>query len=176
MRLLIAAILTCAPWAPAVAALPGQGVVNACLLTHSTAKNATYQAVPASRFNVLEEVDDDTGITTISTTIRHGRERVGIEETRPGESYRLLYNGKARKLHDVTRLNRRHEPADFVPTKAMYGIVREARVSYFCITFNFDGPGSSGAYQNIRAAYLIDRSARGLKAYYTAADIRKLRR
>ena len=125
---------------------------------------------------MLEEVDADTGITTISTTILHGRERVGIEETRPGQSYRLLYDGKARKLDDVTRLNRRHAPADFVATKAMYGIVRAGRDSYFCITFNFDGLGSSGSYQFIRAAYLIDRNAPGLKAYYTAADIRTLRR
>ena len=176
MRLLLAAAIACTWAASALAAPPRQGIVNACLLTQSAPKTVTYKAVPARIFHQREEVDAVTGITTISTTIAHGRERVGIEETRPGQSYRLLYNGKARKLVDVTRLNRLHEPADFAATKAMYGLVRAGRDSYFCITFNFDGLGSSGSYQNIRAVYLIDRGAHDLKAYYTAADIRKLRR
>jgi hypothetical protein len=176
MRFLIAAGIACACSSPALAGPPGQDIVNACLLTQSTPKTASYKAVPARTFHQHEVVDADTGITTISTTVKHGRERVGLAETRPGEAYRLLYNGAARKLDDVIRINPQHAPADFVPTKAMYGIIRSGRSSYFCITFNFDGLGSSGAYQYIRAIYLIDRDARGLKAFYSAADIRKLPR
>ncbi len=72
----------------------------------------------------------------------------------------------------MTRLYKRHRLPEINLYKSLYGIAREGAKSYLCVTFNFDGLGESGAYQNIRGLYLIDRTSRPFKAYYTAGDIR----
>ncbi len=154
---------------------PSQRIVDSCLMTESVGK-VTYRQAKTDGFHVYEEDHIDTHVKKVSTTIRHGKETVGIWRVNKPAGRGLVYNGKEMAFKKVPRLHRRHEPSEFTPYTAMWGIAGEGRHSYFCITFTFDGIGSSGSYQNIRGLYLIDRTSRQFTPWFTAGDIRAIKK
>lgn len=78
----------------------------------------------------------------------------------------MVFNGKETPLSRVSRLNKRNAPEVSNPYEAVWGEAREGKKSYICATFNFDGLGKSGSFQNVRGLYLIDRNARA--QFFTA--------
>ncbi len=154
---------------------PSQRVVDSCLSTHSTSKTVRYTHTKNFSVNEINEVDDDhMGAEKISTVVEIGKDTFGVWSSKTPKGYGLVFNDKEMPLHRVTRLDNRNAPVEINLYKSIYGIAREGSSSYLCVTFNFDGLGESGSYQNIRGLYLIDRTARSFKAYYAAGDIRKI--
>ena len=91
-------------------------------------------------------------------------------EVKSTNAFGLIFNGEEPPLRRVTRLDRRHAPTPFDPYKAMWGDARQGAKPYICITFNFDGLGQSGSFQNVRGVYIIEKSSRAV--FFAAGDIR----
>ena len=149
------------------AARPGAAVVDTCLRTVSTSPNVRYIPIAADAFQVTE--DEEAGETDIA--LQYGRDTVGTWEVKTPQAFGLLFNGKKTPLARVVRLDKDKPPAAFNTYEAIWGEAREGRHSYICATFNLDGPGKSGRFQNVRGLYLIDRRARNGVTYYTLGHV-----
>jgi len=166
VKILLAGLLLGALCAQA-GAKPSPAVVDACLRTTSDSPKVHYTPIPADAFQVTE--DEEAGKTDI--TLRHGPDTVGTWEVKKPRAFGLVFNGKETPLARVTRLDKRKAPAVFNPYEAIWGEAREGNKSYICATFNFDGLGKSGSFQNVRGLYLIERSARAKSTFYTSGNI-----
>lgn len=166
MKLLLAA-LCLAVLAEQAGAKPSANVVDACLRTVSESPNVRYTPIPAAAFHVTE--DEEAGKT--DTTLRHGPDKVGTWEIKKPRAFGLIFNGRETPLERVTRLDKRIVPEAFNPYEAIWGEAREGSKSYICATFNFDGLGKSGSFQNMRGLYLIERTARSRATFYTSDNI-----
>jgi len=152
--------------APQAFAFPGKEVTKTCVKAQSTSAGIAYDNIPVSRID--ETGNEDTGTT--QTTIRFGREEMGTWETNVPDSFGIVYNGKQIFLDRVIRLSK-EEPAQFRTALARWGVVRTGSKSYICITFNFEGLGQSGSFQNVRGIYLIDRRAHPVKSFYAVGRV-----
>lgn len=148
-------------------ARPSPAVVDTCLRTESVSPEVRYTLITADAFQVTE--DEEGGKTDI--TLRHGRDTVGTWEVKKPQSFGLVFNGKETPLARVARLDKRKLPTAFNPYEAMWGEAREGSKSYICVTFNFDGLGKSGSFQNVRGLYLIERHTRAGATFYTSGNI-----
>lgn len=148
-------------------ARPSPAVVDTCLRTESASSKVRYIPIAADAFQVTE--DEEAGETEIA--LKYGKDTVGTWEAKTPQAFGLLFNGKKTPLARVTRLDKTTVPAAFNPYEAIWGEAREGRNSYICATFNFDGLGKSGSFQNVRGLYLIDRHARNGATYYTLGNI-----
>lgn len=166
MKILFAVLLLSVPAAQAVAR-PSPAVVDACLRTESVLPKVRYNSITADAFQVTE--DEDEG--KVDITLQYGPDTVGIWEVKKVKLFGLVFNGKETPLTRVTRLDKRQSPVAFNPYEAMWGEVREGNKSYICATFNFDGLGKSGSFQNVRGLYLIDRHIRPGDTFYTLGNI-----
>jgi hypothetical protein len=146
---------------------PSAAVVDACLRTASKSTRVHYTPIAVETFQVTE--DEEAGKT--DTILRHGKDTVGPRDVKRPLAFGLVFNGKETPLTRVSRLDKHQAPAAFNPCEAMWGEAREGGKSYICATFNFDGLGKSGSFQNVRGLYLIERSARGTAPFYTAGNI-----
>ena len=146
-------------------ARPSLAVVDSCLRIESASPGVQYVPIAADAFRITE--DEEAGKTEI--TLRHGADTVGIWKVKKPEAFGLLFNGKKTPLARVTRLGKGRAPAAFNPYEAMWGDIRESGKSYICATFNFDGLGQSGSFQNVRGLYLIERRAGAV--FYTVGTI-----
>lgn len=166
MKILLAGLLVNALCAQADAK-PSPAIVDACLRATGGSPSVRYTPIPAGAFQVTE--DEEAGKTDI--TLRHGPDTVGIWKVKKPRAFGLVLNGKETPLARVTRLGRREAPSAFNPYEAIWGEAREGGKSYICATFNFDGPGKSGSYQNVRGLYLIESGARAKSTFYTSGNI-----
>jgi hypothetical protein len=147
-------------------AQPSREVTKTCVKTESTSPPVKYVDIPINEINETE--DQEAGRT--ETTIRFGRDEMGVWETDSPSTFGLVYNGRQVSLDDVTRLSK-ERPSQFNPSLAKWGVVSEGSNSYICITFNFEGLGQSGSFQNVRGIYLLDRHAHLLRPFYTVGRV-----
>ena len=148
-------------------ARPSPAVFDACLRTESTAPQVRYTPINNKVVDVTE--DEEAGKTDV--TFQHGPDTIGTWEVKKPQAFGLVFNGKETPLGRVTSLDRRHAPSTFNPYLAIWGEAREGKKSYICATFNFDGLGRSGSFQNIRGLYLIERRGRSTAIFYAAGNI-----
>jgi hypothetical protein len=175
MKTLVAAALLCAVAPHGHAANPSQKIIDACLSLGSTSKRVTYKTIHNTSVNDINEVDEDNkDLHKTSTVVDLGKDTFGVWQTASPKASGLVLNDEQINWRQVTRLYKRHQLPEINLYKSLYGIAREGAKSYLCITFTFDGLGDSGSYQNIRGLYLIDRTTRPFRAYYTAGDIRNI--
>lgn len=154
---------------------PSQRIIDSCLSTDSTSKTVRYAHTKDFSVNEINEVDDaHMGAEKTLTVVEIGKDTFGVWTSKAPKGHGLVYNDKEVPMHRVIRLNNLNAPVELNLYKSIYGIAREGGDSYLCVTFNFNGLGESGSYQNIRGVYLIDRNARPFKAYYAAGDIRNI--
>jgi hypothetical protein len=163
---LVAAILICFPRL-ASAAIPEQ-VINSCLKTEST-RDVRYIDLAPAMF--ASEEDEDTKRNTV--TITHGRHTYGIWESTNSDEFGLVYNSASLPAAKMQRVGS-EAPAPFDPYTAQWGEARHGKQTYLCITFNFQGLGQSGSFQNIRGTYAIDPRMPP-KFYYAVGDIRTIK-
>lgn len=170
-RVLITAILGGLLAQNAFAKPPSQQLVDSCLNTDRKSRKITYLELETDGWHVTKREDQDSDFRKKTTAIKYGKGSLGIWESNPPQKNGLVYDGKEVELKNVIRLDKRHEPSPFTPFTATWATASEGADSYFCITFNFDGIGQSGSFQNARGLYVIDRKARPIKAYYATGDI-----
>lgn len=150
-----------------VCARPSAAVVESCLNAKSESPRVRYTPIATNTFQVIE--DEDAGKT--QTVLRAGSDTVGTWEAKKPAAFGLVFNGKETRLESVTRLDKNEAPAEFSPYEAMWGVAREVGKSYICATFNFDGLGKSGSFQNVRGLYLIERGKRAKTLFYAVGKV-----
>lgn len=166
MKTLFAGLLLGALAAQA-GAKPSAAVVDACLRTESMSPTVRYTSIETGAFQVIE--DEEAGKTDI--TLQHGPDTFGTWEVKKPQAFGLVFNGKETPMARVTRIGKGMQPAVFNPYEAVWGEAREGGKSYICATFNFDGLGKSGSFQNVRGLYLFERHARTGAPFYTSGNI-----
>jgi hypothetical protein len=150
-----------------VFAAPSPAVTRTCLKANNASATVKYTPIESSDWLVSEDEDEKR----TETTLRHGKQTIGVWEVKSPPAFGLIANGSAIALDHVTSVTAGQAPVSFNPYLAMWGTVREGARSYVCITFNFEGLGQSGSYQDIRGAYLIERAGRSKrvpKVFYVA--------
>jgi hypothetical protein len=159
--------LPTAIWAGTVCASPEKQVVESCLTIEAVAPSIRYIDLRPINYNL----EEDSGVTSM-TFIDRGRQ-IGTWESPQSKDFGVVYNGRKMRQRDVIKLGP-DQPTTFDPTLAQWGIVTMAKRQYVCATFNFDGLGRSGSFQNIRGVYIIDMKSRPVKIYYIVRDARKV--
>ncbi|MYM39940.1 hypothetical protein [Duganella qianjiadongensis] len=87
----------------------------------------------------------------------------------------LIYSGKIYRLdYAIPIPSSLSIAAEFSPALASWSKITETQQSYICVSFNFDGLGHSGTFQNFRGAFLLEVNASKPRLYYTEGDIRKI--
>jgi hypothetical protein len=166
--LFIVMVIGCSPCLVS-AAVPSQQIIHGCLKTESVS-NGHYDDISPRNFTV----DEDEFRNRTSKTISHRRNTVGIWESMDSEAFGLVYNTTFIPSAKIIKLGS-EPPTPFIPFTAKWGEARQGKSRYVCITFNFEGLGQSGSYQNIRGLYLIEVSKRPPKFYYMVGDIRDIK-
>lgn len=154
--------------AKTVSATPSTQVIQSCLTMEPVDESVRYVNLKPDVFN--EEDDEDA--KTTSRTIIYRNQKVGIWEKAGSDNFGLVYGDRKIPASRVARLGK-YPPSPFTPYTAAWGEARDDRHTYLCITFNLEGLGQSGSFQNIRGLYLIETSGPRPKFFYTMSDIRK---
>lgn len=149
------------------AAVPEQ-VINSCLKTESI-QGVRYIGIATNSFTT----EEDEYSKRSTTTVAHGRHKYGLWESTDSDEFGLVYDSTAISATKIERIGS-DAPAPFDAYTAQWGEARYGKRSYLCITFNFQGLGQSGSFQNIRGTYTID-SRKSPKFYFAMGDIRKLK-
>lgn len=152
-------------------ATPTAATVEACMTTRSIPGKVRYTEWTPAEFARADEKDGSR-----KEVLRiHGDELVGLWSDATAKTWGLSYNERDILQQHIVRLDRKQAPYEFEPYKALWGELKAGSKKYICITFNFDGIGRSGKFQDIRGIYLIDRnkgSPQGSpRVYYTAGNI-----
>jgi hypothetical protein len=166
MKILLASLFLSVPLLQA-RANPSSAIVETCLHAVSASSAVQYTPIEVGAF----EVTDDEDLGKITTTFRHGKDTIGTWELKKTQKFGLIFNGRETQLDRVIRLNKQNVPAEFNPYEAIWGIARDSKRSYICATFNFDGLGKSGSFQNVRGLYLIERNKKVKFPFYTMGNI-----
>lgn len=168
MKLILTALATLV--ATRAIAQPSKSVVQACLTNKTAVGKVQYEEIDFSSVNAK----DDPGRSLTLTTIHSGVLAVGKFERSTDNSFGIVYGRTMFPAEQIQRLGQAR-PEAFQVELAAYGVARHARNRYLCITFNFEGLGQSGSFQNVRGLYLIETSAKPMRTYYTVGDIRRYR-
>ena len=162
---LVVTVFICIP-VIANSAVPEQ-VINSCLKTQST-RNVRYIDVTPTAFS--SEEDDD--IKRNTTTIVHGRHKLGLWESTTSDDFGLVYDSSSIPAAKIERVGSA-VPVPFDPFTAQWGKARHGKRTYLCITFNFQGLGQSGSFLNIRGTYAINPH-KAPRFHYAVGDIRTI--
>jgi hypothetical protein len=153
----------------AAGAAPSKKITDSCLSTEPRSSDISYVDLSPENFYVEEDV-----VRKIeSKTMLHRDQSFGIWENPGSSQFGLVAGGREVPVAEVIKLSEA-APSTFNPYTAQWGEVRDAKNAYLCITFNFEGLGQSGSFQNIRGMYLFDLTRRPAAIYYLVGDIRKL--
>lgn len=166
MKMLVAGLVLTA-LCTLTSARPSMAVVETCLHAASTSPEIHYIPINAGAFEIVEDIETKT-----TATILHvGKDSVGTwERTRPA-TFGLVFNGIETPLAQITRLGKSNAPTEFSPYEAIWGLAQDGKTSYICATFNFDGLGKSGSFQNVRGVYLIERRRHSQAPFFTIGNI-----
>lgn len=152
-------------------ASPNKKITDSCLSAEPSSTDVSYVDLSPSSFYV----EEDKVRKIESRTMLHRNQSFGIWE-KPGSSqFGLVVAGRHVPVAEVIKLGGA-APSSFTPYTAQWGEVRDAKEDYLCITFNFEGLGQSGSFQNIRGVYLFDLTHRPAAIYYLVGDIRTLQK
>ena len=143
-------------------------VINSCLKTEST-QAVRYVEIILTSFTTEEDEDSKRN----ATTVNYGRHKYGVWESTNSDEFGLVYDSATIPASKIARIGS-EAPAPFDPYTAQWGEARHGKQSYLCITFNFQGLGQSGSFQNVRGTYAIE-SRKAPKFYFAMGDIRKLK-
>ncbi|VWD15214.1 hypothetical protein BLA39750_03503 [Burkholderia lata] len=150
------------------AAPPGDGLVKSCLMAQSVSPSIAIQDINTNE--VSQEGDYADGFNA-SYVVKHEGADVGYAEGKSTQA--LIYAGKLYRLSAAIPVgnNGGIKPTAFNPALAEWSMATVGRQRYLCVSFNFDGLGRSGAYQNVRGGYLLNANTKDL--YFVVRDVRK---
>lgn len=150
------------------AATPSEEVIQSCLGAHAANTKVSYRTLPNQE--VFSQDDYKLGYHAPYYVQVDGRD-IGYAEGKNKQA--LIYFGELYPLESAfTSPEQGIGPTSFNPHLAEWGTVSDARHRYLCTSFNFDGLGRSGQYQNVRAGYLLDVGARNKKLYFFVRTLR----
>jgi hypothetical protein len=149
------------------AAQPSQNLVTSCLLARSSRHSVTIRSLNAHE---VEEEDGYADGFNASYMFKYRGSDVGYAESK--EDHALIYMGKLYRLSKAIPLGENHgvKPGAFDPTLAQWSIAKEGAQQYFCVSFNFDGLGRSGSFQNVHGGYLMNTRTKDI--YFVVRDVR----
>ncbi|WP_175965816.1 hypothetical protein [Burkholderia sp. BCC0322] len=150
------------------AAPPGDGLVKSCLMAQSVSPSIAIQGI--NTHEVSQEGDYADGFNA-SYVVKHEGADVGYAEGKSTQA--LIYAGKLYRLSAAIPVgnNGGIKPTAFNPALAEWSMATVGRQRYLCVSFNFDGLGRSGSYQNVRGGYLLNAKTKDL--YFVVRDVRK---
>ncbi|NHV26106.1 hypothetical protein [Burkholderia sp. D-99] len=156
--------ISCRAWA----APPHEHLIKSCLLAQSAAPSVAIQDIDAHE--VSQEDDYADGFNASYLVGFEGAD-VGYAEGKSTQA--LVYSGKLYRLSAALPVgnNGGIKPVAFNPALAQWSLVTEGRQSYLCVSFNFDGLGRSGSFQNVHGGYLLNPETGNL--YFVVRDVRK---
>lgn len=145
--------------AMSVAAPPSENMVKSCLLAHAATPSVTIRSLDTNDIATADNYAN--GFDALYLFEYRGTD-AGYAESKADQA--LVYAGKIYRLSRSIPVGDSHgiPPGAFNAALAQWGIAKERQQSYFCVSFNFDGIGRSGRFQNVRGGYLLDEKTRYL--------------
>ncbi len=168
MKKICSAVVVMAASITGWAAPPGEALVKSCLLAQSVSPSIVIRDI--NTHEVSQEDDYADGFNA-SYLVRHEGADVGYAEGKSTQA--LIYSGKLYRLSAAISVgnNRGIKPTAFNPALAQWSIAGDGRQRYLCVSFNFDGLGRSGSFQNVHGGYLVNAKTKDL--YFVVRDVRK---
>lgn len=167
-RLAIAILL--APPFTSLAMPPSRSVRESCVLDHSNSSSVHLDRFPTDIFYEQENYADGYDATYL---FLDGDKEIGYAEN--AQTNALIYSGRIYQLAYATPTPSSLKiAAEFSPALAAWSKITAAQQSYICVSFNFDGLGHSGTFQNFRGAFLLDINVSKPQLYYAEGDVRKI--
>lgn len=147
---------------------PDENLVKSCLLAQSVAPSIIIKILDNEK--ITQENGYANGFNA-SYMFKYRGVDAGYAEGKTDQA--LIYSGKLYRLSRAAMLGDNHgiKPSAFNPTLAQWSVARSGGQQYFCVSFNFDGLGQSGSFQNVHGAYLLN--AKSKKLYFVVRDVEK---
>lgn len=139
-----------------------EALVSSCLKGKPTTRHIVTDNLDTSQ--VEEEDNYKDGYNAIYFFQINNKDIGYAEKNNQGHDKAIIYDGNIYKLKSASSSgdNNGIAPPEFTPSLATWSILSDIHDKYLCISFNFDGIGRSGDYQNIRGGYLLDLNSRKL--------------
>jgi hypothetical protein len=149
------------------AAQPDENIVKSCLRAQAIVPSVTIQSLNTDEITQEDKYADGFDAPYI---FEYRSSDVGYAESKDEQA--LIYSGKLYRLSKAMPLGDNHniKPSAFNPTLAQWSIAKGKNKIYLCVSFNFDGLGRSGDFQNVHGGYLLDSTTKFL--YFVVRDIR----
>lgn len=139
----------------AQAAEPSSTAMRSCLLGRSISPHVAVRELP--NHEILSQDAYRAGYDAPYYFKVNGKD-IGYAER--GDNYGIIFSGNIYPLKSARRLlSTDAQPMSFNPNLADWNTVTEANRQYLCVSFNFDGLGRSGSFQNVRGGYLLSIKA-----------------
>lgn len=153
--------------AMSVAAPPSENTVKSCLQAHAATPSVTIRCLDT---NDIATADNYANGFDAPYLFEYRGTDAGYAESKTDQA--LVYAGKIYRLSKSIPVGDSHgiPPGAFNPALSQWGIAKERKQSYFCVSFNFDGSGRSGRFQNVRGGYLLDEKTGYL--YFAVRNIK----
>ena len=150
------------------AAPPSENLVKGCLQARSVAPAVTIRNI-----TVGEAFQEDGYANGFNAIYIFKYKYVDMGYAQGKRDQALIYSGKLYRLSKSTPIgdNVEVKSTAFNPMLAQWSLAKEGKRKYFCVGFNFDGPGQSGSFQNLHGGYLLNLKTRDL--YFAVRDIRQ---
>ena len=152
------------------AQVPTDDVVNSCLLARPTQSTVVVEVLPTQE--ILTQDDYRPGYNASYYFKVKGKD-VGYAEH--GGQDAIIFEGKLHPLRTAAPLSAAASmPQAFSPSLADWLMVRGKEGQYLCVSFNFDGIGRSGSFQQVRAGYLLPtrlKRRRAPSAYFAVQHV-----
>jgi hypothetical protein len=167
-RVAFAALMSLIVSGVSCAAQPDKNIVKSCLRAQAIVPSVTIERLNTEE--IMREEKYANGFDALYMFEYRGSD-VGYAENKDDQA--LIYLDKLYRLSKAIPLGDNHDikPGAFNPALAQWIIAKGKNKKYFCVSFNFDGLGRSGDFQNVHGGYLLDTTTKFL--YFVVRDIRE---
>ncbi|MYN39791.1 hypothetical protein GTP55_10440 [Duganella sp. FT109W] len=133
------------------AAEPSKAAIRACLSARSISSSVTWSALPTEEINSQDDYEDGFNATYYLNV--KGKD-VGYAEK--GVQKGILFDHKIYPVDSARTLSGfATRPTELNPYLAEWGMVKDGRRKFVCVSFPFGALGQGGSFQKIRSAYLL---------------------
>jgi hypothetical protein len=141
---------------PAYAKNASEAIIQSCLKNKPKSSSIILKNLNTSQ--VAEEDDYKNGYNA-PYLFEYKKREIGYAEKNNNEKA-IIHDGNIYNLKSALAIgnNKDVTPSEFTPSLAAWSILLSNQGKYLCVSFNFDGIGQSGSYQNVRGGYLLDLS------------------
>jgi hypothetical protein len=148
---------------------PPESVIHSCLAARPLGHGTTVKQIPMTY--ISKEENYISGFDA-SLLLHAAGLSFGYLTGQSGDA--LTINHNLFPLKNATIAYGPLPAQTFEPYTAEWLFITKAKIQYLCASFNFEGLGRSGSFQNIRGGYLIKTMNNRRTLYYATGDIRNL--